>query len=486
MAYIPHTPGDRQRMLAALGLNSLDELLAGVPEAVRLQRPLNLPAALPEWEVQRQLAELGGQNRNTTELASFLGGGAYDHFVPAAITHLTRRSEFATAYTPYQPEVSQGTLQAIFEFQTAIARLVGLPVANASLYDGATACAEAVLLAQAETGGRHVIVSEAVHPHTRSVVQTYLKGRKHPTRIVKTPTGVTDPEAMVAKAGRKPACLVISQPNCFGQIEDVTALAHAAHQVGALCVVSVDPIAMGLLEAPGRQGADIVVGEGQALGLAQNFGGPYLGFLASRRELTRRLPGRLIGMSTDRQGRRAYVMTLQTREQHIRRERATSNICTNQGLCALAATIYLSLVGPTGLRKAAELCLQKAHYMAEQLAALTGFRLRYSGPFFKEFVLETPSSPAAIIRKLLGEGILAGIDLGRLQGSWRGGLLIAVTEKRTRVEIDRYVDALRPYEARAAITEALARQMSQSEAPNAGTPESGDAQETRMQTGQGG
>jgi glycine dehydrogenase subunit 1 len=480
LAYIAHTPEERERMLGTLGVASLDELIASVPDAVRLKRPLAVPAATPEWEVSRRLAELADKSSHTGARVSFLGGGAYDHFVPAAVSHITQRSEFATAYTPYQPEVSQGTLQAIFEFQTVIARLVGLPLANASLYDGATATAEAVMLALAETGGKQVVFSEAVHPHTRAVVQTYLKGQKKKLRVVKTPAGVSDPELIRDRAGRKPACIVVSQPNVFGQIEDIESLATVAHDSGALLVVCVDPIALGVLEAPGHQGADVVVGEGQSLGLAQSFGGPYLGFLATRQDLIRRLPGRLIGLSADRRGNRAYVMTLQTREQHIRRERATSNICTNQGLCALAATVYLSLVGETGLRKAAGLCLQKAHYMAERIAALTGFRLRYAGPFFKEFVLETPTSPAALIRKLHGEGVFAGVDLARLQSSWRGGLLVAVTEKRTRAEIDHYVECLRPLEARAEITRALARQMNIQ--TGAADPPAGESAEAAAQT----
>jgi glycine dehydrogenase subunit 1 len=459
MAYIAHTPEDRKRMLATIGVQSIEDLLAPVPESARLKRPLDVPAVVPEWEVRRQLEALAGQNQDTGQLVSFLGAGAYDHFVPAAVAHITRRSEFATAYTPYQPEVSQGTLQAVFEFQTAIARLVGLPLANASLYDGATATAEATLMALAETGRSKVLVSEAVHPHTRAVITTYLSGRDLKPTVIKSPGGVTDPSLVREKLTKKTSCLVVAQPNVFGQIEDVATLAETAHLEGALLVVIVDPIAMGILEAPGAQGADIVVGEGQSLGLMQSFGGPYLGFFAARRELVRRLPGRLIGLSIDTRGQRAYVMTLQTREQHIRREKATSNICTNQGLCALAATVYMSLVGKNGLQKVANLCAQKAHYAAERLGGLTGFRLRYTGPFFKEFVLDAPTSPGTLIRKLSGEGILAGVDLGRLQSSWHGGLLVAVTEKRTREEIDRYVECLKPYEARAAITSAMAKKM---------------------------
>jgi glycine dehydrogenase subunit 1 len=459
MAYIAHTPEERRRMLATIGVKSIEELLEPVPAAVRLKRPLDVPPAAPEWEVHRQLAELAARNQNTQQYVSFLGAGAYDHFVPAAIAHITRRSEFATAYTPYQPEVAQGTLQSIFEFQTAIARLSGLPLANASLYDGATAAAEAALLAISESGSKRVFVSEAVHPHTRAVIDTYLSGLYGKSLVVKTPGGVTDAKSASERMSGKPACLVVSQPNVFGQIEDIDALAKAAHGQGALLVVIADPIALAILEAPGKQGADIVVGEGQSLGLAQSFGGPYLGFFAARTELVRRLPGRLVGMSNDTLGRRAYVMTLQTREQHIRRERATSNICTNQGLCALAATVYLSLVGKTGLQQVANLCLQKAHYAAERLASLTGFKLRYSGPFFKEFVLDVPATPSVMVRKLAAQGILAGVDLGRLSGAWRGGLLVAVTEKRTRAEIDRFAELLKPYEARAAISRAMAEKI---------------------------
>lgn len=465
MAYIAHTETERVRMLATIGVRSFDELIAPVPESLRLTKPLDLPATAPEWQVQAQLETLAARNRSTADMVSFMGAGAYDHFVPAAVAHITRRSEFATAYTPYQPEVAQGTLQAIFEFQTAIARLVGLPLANASLYDGATAAAEASLLTLAETGRKKVWVAESVHPNTRATIATYISGRGLKPGIIKTPDGITDVQTVRDKLGKTSSCLVVSQPNVFGQIEDIRTLAEIAHSAGALLVVIVDPVALGVLEAPGLQGADIVVGEGQSLGLPLSFGGPYLGFFASKRELVRRLPGRLIGLSVDNRGNRAYVMTLQTREQHIRRERATSNICTNQGLCALAATVYLSLVGKTGLQKAARLTLQKAHYAAEQLGALSGFKLRYAGPFFKEFVLETPVAPKTLVRKLAREGILAGVDLGALQGSWRGGLMVAVTEKRTKAEIDHFVECLRPFEARAAIAKAISRKVEDNPRP---------------------
>lgn len=465
MAYIAHTPEERKRMYDALGISSFDDLLTTLPESLRLNRLLKIPPAAAEWEVAAHLQALAGKNSHTEEFASFLGAGAYDHFVPSAVGHITSRSEFSTAYTPYQAEVSQGTLQSIFEFQTAIARLVAMPLANASLYDAASACAEAVLLSRTATGGQRVLMSEAVHPHTRSVVQTYLKGIGIRPTVVKTDDGFTDPAAVKAKSGRKPACLVVSQPNVFGQIEDISRLAECAHEMGALLVVCVDPIAMGVLEAPGNQQADVIVGEGQSLGISQNFGGPYLGFMAARESLLRRMPGRLIGLSTDCHGIRSYVMTLQTREQHIRRERATSNICTNQGLCALAATVYMSLLGKTGLQKAAHLSMQKAHYLAERLCELTGFKLRYSGPFFKEFVIEMPASPSSVVRKLYGERIFAGVDLARLQSSWRGGLLVAVTEKRTRGEMDRYIEGLRTFSARAEISQALARELASDEAP---------------------
>ncbi len=477
MAYIAHTEADRRRILERLGVRRIEDLLLAVPESVRLTSPLAVPAAAPEWEVKRQLAALAGKNRHTDEMVSFLGAGAYDHFIPAAVAHITRRSEFATAYTPYQPEVSQGTLQAIFEFQTAIARLVGLPIANASMYDGATAAAEACLVSSAHTGKDGVVVSEAVHPHTRSVISTYLSGHDHRAKVVKTPSGVTDPDLLRAQLSRKTACVVVSQPNVFGQIEDLKALAAVAHEHDALFVVVVDPVALGILEAPGLQGADIVVGEGQSLGLAQSFGGPYLGFFAAGKDLVRRLPGRLVGLSVDARGQRAYVMTLQTREQHIKRERATSNICTNQGLCALAATVYLSLVGREGLAATATLCLQKAHYFAEQLAGLTGFRLRFGGPFFKEFVLEGPTPPSTLVRRLAREGILAGVDLARLSRTWRGGLLVAVTEKRTKGEMDRFVDLLRPLEARAQITQALARRLENAAAAPTAPNRSKDAKD---------
>ena len=469
MAYIAHTQEDRKRMYDALGISSFDDLLTTLPESLRLNRLLRVPPAAPEWEVAAQLQALAGKNTHTEAFASFLGAGAYDHFVPSAVGHITSRSEFSTAYTPYQAEVSQGTLQSIFEFQTAIARLVAMPLANASLYDGASACAEAVLLCRSATGGHQVLMSESVHPHTRAVVHTYLKGFGIKPTVIKATEGITDPAAVNDKSGKKPACLVVSQPNVFGQIEDITKLAECAHEMGALLVVCVDPIAMGVLEAPGHQQADVIVGEGQSLGISQSFGGPYLGFMAARESLLRRMPGRLIGLTVDCHGTRSYVMTLQTREQHIRRERATSNICTNQGLCALAATVYMSLLGKTGLQKAAHLSMQKAHYLADRLCELTGFKLRFTGPFFKEFVLEMPASPSSVIRKLNGERIFAGVDLSRLQGSWRGGLLVAVTEKRSRGEMDRYIEGLKSFSARAEIALALARELAAGDAPTVST-----------------
>jgi len=293
MAYIAHTQEDRKRMYDALGISSFDDLLTTLPESLRLNRLLRVPPAAPEWEVAAQLQALAGKNTHTEAFASFLGAGAYDHFVPSAVGHITSRSEFSTAYTPYQAEVSQGTLQSIFEFQTAIARLVAMPLANASLYDGASACAEAVLLCRSATGGHQVLMSESVHPHTRAVVHTYLKGFGIKPTVIKATEGITDPAAVNDKSGKKPACLVVSQPNVFGQIEDITKLAECAHEMGALLVVCVDPIAMGVLEAPGHQQADVIVGEGQSLGISQSFGGPYLGFMAARESLLRRMPGRL-------------------------------------------------------------------------------------------------------------------------------------------------------------------------------------------------
>ncbi len=441
MRYLPNTADDRQAMLAAIGVGSIEDLLVKVPPKARLSRPLGLPPALAETDLVRELRARAARNADADSYVCFLGAGAYDHYVPSPIDHLVRRGEFFTAYTPYQPEASQGTLRTIYEYQTMIAELTGMDVANASLYDGASSVAEAVLMAQAATGRDEVVLAGGLHPLYRRVVATYTRPRLR-LRDVPAPEGVLDLDAARRALGERTAALVVQSPNFYGVLEDVAAAAGAAHAVGALLVVVTDPVNLGVLEAPGRLGADIVVGEGQGLGVPLSYGGPYLGVFAARQEFVRRLPGRLVGATVDLDGRRGFVLTLQTREQHIRRARATSNICTNVALCALMATIYLAILGKRGLVEVGELAMAKAHYAAERLTAVPGVSLRFRAPFFKEFTLRLPRSPERVVRRLLRDRILAGVPLKPFERRLADCLLVAVTEKRTREEIDAFAAAL--------------------------------------------
>jgi len=430
-------------MLDTIGVARVEDLLAPVPEAARLGRALDVPGPLPELALRRTLGGWARDN-DADRMPSFLGGGIYDHYIPAAVDALAGRSEFATAYTPYQPEVAQGTLTAIFEFQSMIAELAGCEVANASLYDGASAAVEAALLARAHTGRTRVVVAGTLHPNYRAVLDTYFDGQ-HLTDVADRDGRVT-PEDVRAALGPDVACVIYQHPNFFGLPEAATALNAAAHAAGALAVAMCDPIALALLDPPGRpadgEGADIVAGEGQSLGNPPGFGGPLLGFFACRKSLVRRMPGRIAAETVDQHGRRGFVLTLQTREQHIRREKATSNICTNQGLVALRATIYMALMGREGLREVAEQCVQKTHHAATLAAALPGFRLAHPGPCFREFVLECPRPAAEVVKAARARGILAGVDLGRFRPAWAKWLLVAVTEQRSREEIERWAAAI--------------------------------------------
>jgi glycine dehydrogenase subunit 1 len=444
MRYIPHTDEDVRQMLAAIGVDSVDRLFAEIPAALRLQRPLDLPRPLSEPELLRDFSRLAAGNATTETFSSFLGGGAYNHFIPAAIDQLILRSEFYTAYTPYQPEISQGTLQAIFEYQTLICQLTGMEVANASMYDGASACAEAVLMAVRATRRKRVLLSLGVHPEYRQTVATYCRYLE--VELVEIPcdtSGRTDRELLARELNDGTAAVVAGYPNCFGVIEDLAALAGAAHAAGARMVAAVqEPIALGLLKSPGELGADIVVGEGQSFGIPLSYGGPYLGFFAARQKDVRSMPGRLVGETVDLEGRRGFVLTLATREQHIRREKATSNICSNQGLCVLMATIYLSLLGKMGLREVATLNLSKAAYAREKIAALPGFSLPFSGLVFNEFVVEAPEDAGTLLGRLEKERILGGIPLGRWFKEMPNRFLVCVTEQNSREEIDALVAAL--------------------------------------------
>ncbi len=444
MPYLDNTSAERRAMLAAIGAESIDELFAGIADEVKLQRELAIPPALSELELTQHMTELAGRNRHAGEAVCFLGGGSYDHFVPAVVDSIAARAEFYTSYTPYQAEVSQGNLQVMFEYQSLVARLTGMDVSNASVYDGASAVAEGVLMAMSCTR-RHdrVVAAASVHPEYRQTVATYLANL--PTRLVTVPAeeGSADVAALAAEVDERTACVVIQQPNFFGCLEQVEAVAAVAHQAGALLVVCVDPISLGILRRPGDCGADIVVAEGQALGTPMLYGGPYLGIMACRRELVRRMPGRIAGQTVDRAGRRSFVLTLQTREQHIRREKATSNICTNQGLFALRATVYLALMGPRGIREAAELCLHKARYAAATLTSNERFSLAFSQPTFKEFVVRDAWGRVdEVLATARQAGFLAGVPLGRWYDELSDCFLVAVTEKRTKPEIDALAAAL--------------------------------------------
>jgi glycine dehydrogenase subunit 1 len=442
MRYISNTPAQQRDMLAAIGAASVEDLLAGIPAKARLSRPLNVPAAMAEPDLVRHLRTLGAENADADAFACFLGAGSYDHAVPSPINHLISRGEFLTAYTPYQPEASQGTLRSIFEYQTMMAELTGMDVANASLYDGASSLAEAVLMAHAATGRDGILLSQGVNPLYRQVVATYAEGPGLRLKRVPVGDGTTDLEWLAKAVSDRTAALVVQYPNFFGCLEDVRAAADIAHAAGALLVVVADPVNLGVLTPPGNLGADIVVGEGQGLGVPMSFGGPGLGVLAARQELVRRMPGRLVGATVDRDGRRGFVLTLQTREQHIRREKATSNICTNVALCALAATIYVAIMGKQGLRRVGELSTAKAHYAAAELAKVPGVRLRFAAPFFKEFTLELPKAPERVVKRLLRDHVLAGVPLKTFDRAYKNCLLVAVTEKRTRGEIDAFAAAL--------------------------------------------
>jgi glycine dehydrogenase subunit 1 len=444
MRYIPHTTGDVTQMLERIGVATLEDLFVEVPESVRLKRPLDIQEPASETELLREMKALALGNATPETHKSFLGGGAYYHFIPTVIDLLISRSEFYTAYTPYQPEISQGTLQAVFEFQTLICQLTGMDAANASMYDGASACAEAVLMAMRLTRRKKVLLSKALNPRYRGVVATYCRYlNMELVDVAVAADGRTDLEDLAAKLDDSTAVVVAGYPNYFGVIEDVAALAEKSHEYGAKLVTAVsEPIALGLLKSPGELGADIVAGDAQSFGLPLAFGGPYVGFFAVRQKDVRGMPGRLVGETTDLEGQRGFVLTLATREQHIRREKATSNICSNQGLCALMATIFMSLLGKQGLREMAEQNLAKAAYARKQLSGIKGFSLVFDGPAFNEFVVRSEAPVAEVLSRLEAAGILGGIPLGEDYPEMADCFLVCVTEQNQREEIDALVAAL--------------------------------------------
>jgi glycine dehydrogenase subunit 1 len=450
MRYLPHTDDEIRAMLERIGVPDLDALFAPIPEGYRLERPLALEPTLDEAQLMAHLEELASKNSATGKL-SFLGGGMYDHHIPPAVDQLLLRSEFYTAYTPYQPEYSQGTLQAIFEFQTMVCQLFGLEVANASMYDGASAAAEAVLMARRGTRRNRVLVSAGLHPEYLATIHTYLAGmdEAHAIEIVPLgPDGRTDAAALASLVARDPsdtACAIVGYPNFFGVVEDLAALRAALADSGAQFISATsEPYALSLIRPPGELGVDIAVGEGQALAVPPQLGGPGVGLFAVRQSAVSKMPGRLVGETVDAAGLRGYVLTLSTREQHIRRERATSNICTNHGLIALAFAIRTAMLGRTGFRRAGELCLRGAEYLKTEIAKLPGYALPFSAPTFNEFVIERAKAGAdELLARLQQRGILGGVWLGRFDPARSRQLLVAVTERHSRADLDRFVAALR-------------------------------------------
>ncbi len=444
MAYFFNTPEDERVMLEAIGLESIEQLFECIPDEIRLKRGLQIPRALGELELTQHMSSLASKNRDAKQMACFLGGGSYDHFIPAVVDALASRGEFYTSYTPYQPEVSQGNLQAMFEYQTLICQLTGMDVSNASLYDGGSAVAEAALMSISVTRrDKKIVVPSSLNPEYRQILATYLANLGTTIETIDCPNGVADVEAVAKVVDEETACVVVQHPNFFGSLEEVEDLARVAHDKNALLVVAFDPVSLGILKRPGNLGADIAVAEGHTLGSPMSYGGPYLGIMACRDKFVRRLPGRIAGQTQDRRGRRCWVLTLQTREQHIRRDKATSNICTNQGLFALRASIYLAAMGPTGLQSVAELSLKKAHYAADVISDSDRFELRFASPYLKEFVVrDRERQVSSLLATASNAGILAGVPLGRWYPELDDCFLVAVTERRTRQEIDAWFDSL--------------------------------------------
>lgn len=442
MDYTSHTSGDLETILGVIGVSSVEELLNRIiPGELRLGRPLDLPDCAPEATLTREFSSLAGENEPAAEKACFLGGGVYDHYTPAAISSIVNRSEFSTAYTPYQAEVAQGTLQTIYEFQTMIARLMGMDAANASHYDGATALAEGVLLAVRRTGKKAAVLPHGLNPMFRDVLLAYCKPAGIELKVLEVGEGTINLDFLRDSVGGAGA-VVVQQPNFFGLLEPAEETTKIAHESGAMIVSSTYPMTLGLLKPPGEWGADIATAEGQAFGVPMSFGGPYLGLFAVKSGLIRQMPGRLVARAQDRNGKGGFVLTLQTREQHIRREKATSNICTNQALVALSGLVYLSLVGRDGLRRIATDSYRRAHYLADGLEKIKGCSLRFGGKFFNEFVLDLPVNAIDVRNMLLEQDIFAGPALGSFFEGMDKCLLVAVTEKRTKADLDRFTDVL--------------------------------------------
>jgi len=442
MGFVPNTKDDQKAMLKKIGVEKFEDLLSDIPPELLFQGDLKLPQPMSEMEVMTHLRDLGNKNENCEDNICFLGGGAYDHFIPAAVKHIISRPEFYTAYTPYQPEVSQGTLQAIYEYQSMICELTGMDVANDSVYDGGSALAEAMLLACGYTRRKEILVSAAVNPNYVEIIKTYSVGRDIAVKVIDWVDGATDLNKLADSLSENTAAVIVQHPNFFGYLEDVDEISELTHKFGALFVTSNDPISLAILKPPSEYGTDIVTGEGQSLGNSLNFGGPYLGIFAATKALIRKIPGRIVGRTLDRQGKDGFVLTLQTREQHIRREKATSNICSNEALNALAATVYMALMGKNGLRKVADLCLQKSHYLAGKINELNGFEQKFKRPFFKEFVIASERPVQDVLEKAMEQKIFAGIHLAGFDALLKDSFLCTVTEKRTRKEMDKLIHIL--------------------------------------------
>lgn len=442
--YIGNTPAEQQEMLEAIGVDSFEELLDSIPEQLRVNGLLELPGPISEIEMRALAATLNNKNRSAADTTSFLGGGAYDHYIPTIVDFLINRSEFYTAYTPYQPEVSQGTLQAMYEYQSMVCELTGMDVSNASLYDGGSGLGEAALMSVRVSRQDTVLIAETVNPHYREIVETYCSGQDITVNTIPMSDGITDSDALNDMLSKDVGGIIVQSPNYFGCLEPLQEYRNSidAKASKALFTVSTNLISLGILEPPSTADADIVVAEGQSLGNHQSFGGPYLGVFALKEKLIRKMPGRLIGATVDQDGERGFVLVLKTREQDIRRERATSNICTNQGLNALAATVYLSALGKEGIRRVSNLNTQKAHYLADLLDDINGIELLYAQPFYNEFAIQLPVPASAVINDMLKEDVFAGIDLGQKYSGMQNSLLIAVTEKRTKAELDKYAESL--------------------------------------------
>jgi glycine dehydrogenase subunit 1 len=438
--YIPNTSKDREDMLAELGFKAIDDLFADIPQNVRLKRELDLPQGLSELELSSHMKQLSDKNKNLNENICFLGAGAYDHYIPSVTGQIISRREFLTSYTPYQPEISQGMLQAIFEYQTMICELTGMDVSNASMYDGGTALAEASSMAVHFTGRNEILVPVSVHPEYREILKTYALSNGSSIIEIGMKNGITDMDELEARLSSNTAAIIMQSPNFFGILEDLKVIPALAHTNGALAIACTDPISLGVLKSPGGYGFDIAAGEGQSLGNPLSFGGPYLGYLTVKKELMRKMPGRIVGQTVDKEGRRGFVLTLQAREQHIRREKAVSNICSNQTLNSLAAAVYLTIMGRQGLKKVAGLCMQKSHYAYEKLLASGKFEKVSDAPFFKEFTVKSLEPVCDINARLLENKITGGLGLEGFYPGMNNCWLVAVTEKRTKQEIDRMVE----------------------------------------------